>query len=78
MSTLLLLVGVAGAADLEVGGNLKVFHLSTYPYDNDFFAAEVQDGSAFAQPFPLEKDAVEASATSARVDRPWSKNTRPS
>lgn len=65
MSTLLLLMGVAGAADLEVGGNLKVFHLSTYPYDNDFFATEVQDGSAFAQPFPLDKDAVEASATSS-------------
>ncbi|HCH61781.1 MAG TPA: hypothetical protein DFR83_03175 [Deltaproteobacteria bacterium] len=65
MSGLLLLVGVASAAELEVGGNLKVFHLSTYPYDNDFFAAEVQDGSAFAQPFPLEKDAVQASASSS-------------
>ncbi len=65
MSSLLLLMGVASAADLDVGGNLKLFHLSSYPFDNDFFAAEVQDGSAFAQPFPLEKDAVQASATSS-------------
>ncbi len=61
---LLLLAGTAAAADVEVGGNLKLFHISSYPFDNDFFAAEVQDGSVFTQPFPLEDD-VRASASSS-------------
>lgn len=62
--TVWLLLGVALAADVEVGGNLKLFHVSTYPYDNDLFAESVADGSAFELEFPLEDDAVSASATS--------------
>ncbi len=62
--TPLLLLSMALGADVEVGGNLKLFHMSTYPYDNDLFAGAVADGTAFAQEFPLEKDAVRAGASS--------------
>jgi hypothetical protein len=34
----LLGVGVSFGADVELGGNLKLFHISTYPYDKDLFA----------------------------------------
>ena len=61
----LLSAGIALAADVEVGGNLKLFHISTYPYDNDLFAESVADGSAFEQTFPLKRDAVSAGATSS-------------
>lgn len=62
--TLLLLLGAALAADVELGGNLKLFHVSTYPYDNDLFADSVADGTAFQQEFPLKDDTVKASASS--------------
>ena len=69
MSPLAVLVGLglASAAEpqLDLGGNLKLFHLSTYPFDNDLFAAEVADGSAFLLDYPLDEDTVRASASSA-------------
>lgn len=64
MTGWLLLLSPALTADVEVGGNLKLFHISTYPFDNDLFAAEVQDGTAFTKEFPLEEDEVKASASS--------------
>ncbi len=70
----LLLLGAALADDasperdrvveVEVGGNLKLFHVSSYPFDNDLFAAEVADGSSFLRTdYPLEEDTVRAQAS---------------
>lgn len=58
---------VASAAEpkLELGGNLKLFHVSSYPFDNDLFAAEVADGTAFLRDYPLAEDTVRTQATSA-------------
>lgn len=55
----------AGAVEAELGGNLKLFHTSTYPYDDDRFAAEVADGSAFLRTdYPLDEDTIRAQSTS--------------
>lgn len=65
---LLALLGVAaaGGVEAELGGNLKLFHTSAYPLDNDLFAAEVQDGSAFLRTdYPLDDDTVRAQASSS-------------
>lgn len=52
-------------SDAELGGNLKVFHVSSYPFDNDLFAAEVADGSAFLRSdYPLADDTIRAQASS--------------
>lgn len=67
MSPLLLwaVVGVATAAEpeLELGGNLKVFHITSVPYDNDLFAQSVADGTAFLNEFPMDPGTVEATTT---------------
>ena len=56
----------AGAVEAELGGNLKLFHTSTYPFDNDLFAPQVQDGSAFLRTdYPLEEDTIRAQAGSS-------------
>lgn len=75
MSVLVLLLGAALAADepvkkkldidTELGGNLKLFHVSSIPFDNDLFAAEVADGSAFLRDdYPLDEDTIRAQASS--------------
>lgn len=62
----LLGVALAGEVEAELGGNLKLFHTSAYPFDNDLFAAEVQDGTAFLRPdYPLDDDTVRAQASSS-------------
>ncbi len=59
-------LAVAGELEAELGGNLKLFHIATVPFDNDLFATEVQDGSAFLLPdYPLKPDTVRAQATGA-------------
>lgn len=56
----------AGGVEAELGGNLKLFHTSTYPFDNDLFAPQVQDGSAFLRTdHPLEEDTIRAQAGSS-------------
>lgn len=63
----LLTAPAARAAGLEtgLGGNLKLFQTATFPYDDDLFAAEVLDGSAFTRTdLPLPEDTVRAQASS--------------
>lgn len=68
LAALLSGTALAGAVEADLGGNLKLFHVSTYPFDNDLFAAEVQDGSAFARTdFPLEDDTIRAQASSQGI-----------
>jgi len=54
---------LAAEPELELGGNLKLFHLSSYPADNDLFAASVANGTAFLNDFPMKDDTVTAQST---------------
>lgn len=67
IAPLVVFAAPAEAADLEaeLGGNLKLFHTSTYPYDDDRFASEVADGTAFLRSdYPLDDDTIRAQAVS--------------
>lgn len=67
-------VGTASAAefdvgaDLDVGGNLKLFQVAVFPPDNDLYAPQIAvPGVLESLAFPLDEDTIRAPASSSGI-----------
>ena len=60
--------GTAAAADLDVGGNLKLFQVAVFPPDDDLYAPQLAvPGTLEALDFPLDEDTIRAPSSSSGI-----------